>query len=150
MTAEEALAGVSAACLDANILIYLIEGEATLQALVRELWRAMIRRDIRVVTSDLAVGECLIGAFKAGVPGITDAYQRLFSNPDEISLCQVDLNLITSAAGLGAAQRLKLVDAIHFQSAISSGCDLFVTNDTAFRSAYGVRILQIRDLRNYP
>jgi predicted nucleic acid-binding protein len=146
VTADEHLARASSVCLDANILIYLVEGEALQKARVLALWRAMMRHGIRVLASELAVGECLIGAFKSGVPEITNAYQRLFSEPDEVELWPVDLKLITAAAALGAAHRLKLVDAMHLQSAIAAGCDLFITNDTGFRSGYGVRVVQLNDI----
>lgn len=150
MIADARLAAASSVCLDANILIYLVEGEAQHKSLVRMIWANMISQGTRVVASEFAVGECLIGAAKSGIQEIINPYECLFSAADEIELCPIDLPLIAAAARLGAAHRLKLIDAIHFQSAIASGCDIFITNDNSFRSGHGVTVLQLSDFRNIP
>ena len=51
------------------------------------------------------------------------------------------INLLVSFQTAGI--KLKLVNAIHFVSALEAKCDVFVTADTKFKSSAAMRVVRI-------
>jgi predicted nucleic acid-binding protein len=125
---------------DANIFIYYVDGEPSLQAEARRQLSDHLTAGAQLVTSEITVGECL-----RGVPIDDEGTQTAFSSVLEggayLSLIPVTLPLIRRAATLGAELNLKLVDAIHVATAEISGCAEFLTNDRRIRtpSRVGIR-----------
>ena len=119
---------------DTNAIIYFIEGSGTAQTKIADVWFALMARGVRIFISEISVAECLHGAFRRESFALEQAYTRLFFEDAEFELWPVGLASLLAAARIGALHRLKLVDAIHFQAATDSGCEVFLTNDHRFRS----------------
>jgi len=45
----------------------------------------------------------------------------------------------------GGKLNLKLIDSIHYFSAINTGCRYFITNDTQFKSTPEMQVLYLSD-----
>jgi predicted nucleic acid-binding protein len=123
--------------LDANILIYLLEGSQARRAEVRKMLAAHLGEEHAFHSSELVVGECLRGAWRQG-PALVDAYRRMLSNREFITLAPVTLSLIERAAELGAELNMKLIDSLHVATAEFCGCHLFMTNDRGIRAPAGL------------
>jgi predicted nucleic acid-binding protein len=131
--------------LDANALVYFIERSDELQEKIGRVVEFAVRADKPIYMSDIGVAECLYGAYKAQDADLEQKYNEVFYEAALFALVPVDSELIKNAARLGARHGLKLVDAVHFLTAVENACDVFITND-ARCSLDGVRVLAVVDL----
>ena len=70
------------------------------------------------------------------------AYARLFDS-GEIEITPLDGGLAKRAAVNGGQLGLKLIDAIHYMSALEWACDIFLTSDSAFKSGPMTEVIMI-------
>ena len=80
MAGLEALAGKTV-CLDANIIIYLLEGFKSCDAALSRLLKAIEDRDIACVTSKMTAAVVLVRPFKTGASEQIKTYHGAF--PDQ-------------------------------------------------------------------
>ncbi|MGE6739554.1 type II toxin-antitoxin system VapC family toxin [Allorhizobium pseudoryzae] len=130
--------------LDANILIYLLEGNYTRRAEVRKILALHLADKDEFHSSELVMGECLRGAWRHG-SALVEAYRLMLSNRAFITLAPVTLDLIERAADLGASLNMKLVDSLHVATAEACGCHLFLTNDRGVRAPAGLALQYLSD-----
>ena len=128
-------------CLDANCLIYLIEGNPIWnQKIVARLVRAKAIGDT-VGVCDLVRAECLIGPLKTGNSRVLADYQRVFSNPI-VQMLPVTPTVCERAAEIrvASAMKIKLPDALHLAAAMVHGCGLFLTNDEELAVCAAIKV----------
>lgn len=130
--------------LDANILIYLQEGEGSRKEQAHSAITNHLDRNDKLFTSEITVGECLRGALRRSKE-LADNYRALLSNQDFISLHAVDLALISRAAEIGAQLNMKLIDCLHVATAETLGCAIFLTNDRGIRAPAGMEIRRLSE-----
>ena len=145
MTHSRRLDNTARLYLDSNIVIYYIQGEAGWQRRADSLLADALARGIELIVNEIVVCECLYGAYRLGRPDVEAAYRSLFFESGLLTVVPVDFHLLDTAARLGAAQGLKLLDASHYCSAINFGCECLATNDTKFASSEELRVIQLRD-----
>lgn len=129
--------------LDANIVIYAVEGFANLAAQLRSLLEALDAAEIVAVTSELTLAEVLVKPFKDQNQAVQRAYKMFLTPTPVLHLIPVNRSVLEEAARLRAASGLKLPDAIHLATANSHGCNSFLTNDDQFKQcgATNIKIL---------
>jgi predicted nucleic acid-binding protein len=120
--------------LDANIIIYAVEGFAPFLAQMRALLAAVNSGEVVAVTSELTLAEVLVKPLKDQQPALQQAYQTFLTPTPELEVAPVDLAVLVEAARLRATTKLKLPDAIHLSTALHYQCDSFLTNDDLFRT----------------
>ncbi len=130
---------------DSNVIIYFIDGDETSQRLAARLFEYAEKRDIELVTSEIAVAECLYGAHKLGRGNSVARFGSLFEDMGLFRLVPVEFDILKEAARFGAAHGMKLIDAIHAATAIEDGCDVLVTNDRGIKSTEALRVVQLPD-----
>lgn len=131
--------------LDANALIYSVERVEPYRTLLDPMWQAAAQGDITVASSGLTVMEALVKPIREGNEEIEAQYREIF----EASVFQVlDMPLLAfeQAARIRAGSELKTADALHAAIALHAACDLFVTNDSAFRRVAGLATVVLDDL----
>ena len=143
---NEAIRAAKRLYLDANCLIYFIERDDAIQKKVADLLAYADQNSIELVCSEIGVAECFYGAFNLNSLPRETLYRELFYNIALFKLCPVDGERLILAAKIGAEKGLKLVDAVHFLAAREAECDVFVTNDSRFRTSHGVKIVSLADL----
>jgi predicted nucleic acid-binding protein len=139
--------GVSKLYVDANILIYFIEGNAEFQAMVARVFAEADARGAVLVTSEMSIAECLHGPFKRGDAPLVETYRAFFKDEELIALAPIVVPVLDLAAQVGADLGLKTVDAIHVASAMSAGCDALLTNDRGMRATEPLAIRQLSQWR---
>ena len=130
---------------DTNIFIYLLEGNLLLAETVGRILDVFEAAELTVVTSELAVAECLYKPAREGDAGLISDYERLFVS-GEFEILALTAGRLRSAALEGGRLGLKLLDAIHFATAIDAGCRYFLTADRRFCSAREVEVIHFDDL----
>ena len=146
MAQTDALAGISRLYVDANIFIYLAEGRGPEHDKVAELLKDAAARDIRLVTSEVTIAECLYGAFKQGNEELASLYRDLLSSGVVVETVSGEPVLFEYAAHVAARFSLKLIDAMHVAAAIVFECDALVTNDRGLRAPDNLKMIRLSAL----
>ena len=60
-------------------------------------------------------------------------------------MCEHQRGFINESAMLAGELGMKLIDAIHFHTAIANRCDFLITHDQNFKSTRGVEFVQLQD-----
>lgn len=131
---------------DTNLFICLVEQNGEFAEFLNALVSEIAENEQTVFTSELSLGECLMGAFKAKSEGLEAVYMDLIAPSAMIKPIAITRQIITASARLGADARMKLPDAIHVATAIAAGCEVFLTNDRGIRAPAPLRVLLLCDL----
>jgi predicted nucleic acid-binding protein len=131
--------------LDSAIFIYFIERNPRYLPVVRPLFQAIANGSLSGVTSGLTLMETLVVPLRAGNTVVAHQYERFLRRGGNLRLVPLDFGLLRAAAHVRATTRLKTPDAIQVASALSAGCQSFLTNDGRIPSLPGLRILQLED-----
>jgi len=132
--------------IDANIVIYFLEGENENQERATALFRYAAENEIPLMTSEITIAECLYGVYRSGRDALKEDYTQLFYGVAPFHFIPVERRIAERSAEVGAKLKLKLIDAIHFESALEVGCDVFVTNDKGIKSTDSLKVVQLSDL----
>ena len=113
---------------DTNLFIYLLEDNPKFSPLVDELRRRMLRRNDRLFTSAMTVGEVLVKPLSTGNTALAERYRTLFTGP-HLTISSFDLNAAEAYANIRKDRTVQRADAIQLACAESAEADLFITND---------------------
>lgn len=131
---------------DANAIIYTVEKHPLYGPLLEPLWLAAQAKTIEVLSSELALMECLTGPLKRANLVILKKYEHAFVGTD-MRLLPITQSILRDAAQLRATTKLRTPDAIHAATGSQAGCALFVTNDVGFCSVAGLPVVILDNLR---
>jgi predicted nucleic acid-binding protein len=123
---------------DANILIYAIEGYEPQREFVEALFKHLEQRRFTGITSEFTLAELLVKPFELQRDDLVSAYRELFQSSGRLTIVPVDHAILVEAARQRAAYRLTLPDAIHVATALAAGCDMFLTNDLRLKLPPGL------------
>ncbi len=119
--------------LDANILIYLTEGETVQKAALQPLMAGFEAAAARIVTSDLSFTEVLVQPIRQQDQTLIEAYERLLTGL--VEALPVSRQVLWLAAQLRAANPAQRTpDAIHVATATLTGAAVFVTGDRGIKN----------------
>ena len=119
--------------LDANILIYLTEGETVQKAALQPLMAGFEAAAARIVTSDLSFTEVLVQPIRQQDQTLIEAYERLLTVL--VEALPVSRQVLWLAAQLRAANPAQRTsDAIHVATATLTGAAVFVTGDRGIKN----------------
>ena len=130
------------AFLDANALIYLIEGEAALAASVRAKLQALAAAhpDLRIALSRLSWLECRAGPIKAGSPERLARLDSFFQQPDLIWL-ELERSVVELATELRGRLGLRTPDALQAACCLQLGPEhVMLTGDRGFARVEGLKV----------
>jgi len=119
---------------DANIVIYAVEGFADYADRIQALLEAMDAGEVVAVSSELTLAETLVKPLKDQKPAIQQAYRTFLTLTPTLEVTPISRDILEDAAKWRATTKLKLPDAIHLATAFRRNCDSFLTNDDVFRS----------------
>lgn len=124
--------------LDANAIIFAVEGPDTLRAFVSS-WtgRAESAPEGIVLTSRLSVSECLTRPYRDKDESRIANMRAFFQT--SVQLLSVDDALIEMATELHRDFSLKTIDALHVATALRASADVFLTRDAAINRYPSVR-----------
>ena len=88
----------------------------------------MVRRNDRLFTSAMTVGEILAKPASSGNMGLAAKYRAFFANPC-VTVSFFNLDAAEAYAAIRADRSIKPADAIQLACAVAAEVDLFITND---------------------
>jgi predicted nucleic acid-binding protein len=128
------------AFLDANALIYLLEGEAErarrVQNCLQEL--AATHGRVTMAMSRLSWMECRIKPLRSADTALLSRYDSFFATPD-LRWMELDRGTVELATTLRACHGLRTPDALQAASCLKTGTPhAFITGDRAFAKVPGL------------
>ncbi len=126
---------------DANIFIYTVEQHRDYAPLLTRIFEEIGSNAQRVVTSELSLAECLVGARKAHSLELEAIYEELLAPGDMILPAPVDRGILRAAARYAGDAGMRLPDAIHVVTAVAFECEIFLTNDRRIVTPDSMRLL---------
>lgn len=130
------------AFLDANALIYLIEGAEPFAGRVRAQLQAAVDAypKVRIGMSALSRLECRVGPLRSGNSGVLAHYDAFFAQPDLIWV-GISMAVIDLATAIRARHGLKTPDALQAACCLQLGpSHRFLTGDKAFQKVGGLHV----------
>jgi predicted nucleic acid-binding protein len=133
------------AYLDANTIIYALEGFAQYTNLKTGLLDPLDAGAFIAVTSEITLVETVIGPRKAGRAN-DEAVFRTFLTPSASLLLEpVSMAILEKVIDLRAQFGFKIPDTIHLATGILAGCTVFVTRDASWGKT-GVPVVEPQDV----
>jgi predicted nucleic acid-binding protein len=118
---------VSKIFFDTNVFIYLFEDYEPFSSIVDAVWRRMIQRGDKLVTSAMTLGELLVKPSKLGQASLVEQYDRAIRSRAQV--INFDPQVAWRYASLRATHKIRNPDAIQLACAAHFGVDIFITND---------------------
>lgn len=128
---------------DTNVFIYFVEATPVFFDRAFSAFTRLAEKEARILTSELAVAECLYQPAREDNGRLVRIYEDLFKTPGDVTLLPLTGEIARRAALMGGLIGLKLIDAIHYLSALEAGCSIFLTADGQFRSGPKMRVMQV-------
>jgi predicted nucleic acid-binding protein len=132
---------------DSNIFITLLEKpgenrEDIFNVLAQiEAWSQVI------VTSELTLAECLVGAHRINNT-LVETYERLLQSNAALEVIPITRKLLLAGSKIAADRWMKFPDALHCATAEAMGCTALVSNDKGLRLSPGMTQYSLDDLLN--
>ncbi|MCG6117565.1 MAG: PIN domain-containing protein [Aquimonas sp.] len=130
------------AFLDANALIYLIEGEAALAARVRARLQTLAAAHpaLRIALSRLSWLECRVGPIKSASSERLARFDAFFQQPDLIWL-ELERDVVEIATELRGRLGLRTPDAMQAACCLKLGREhVMLTGDRGFARVEGLKV----------
>jgi predicted nucleic acid-binding protein len=129
--------------IDTNVFVYFIETTPEFHSKVKALFERIAAVGAVIVTSEMTLAECIYFPSRAEDYALVSVYETLFSGNGDIEMLQLDGPLARRAAVAGGALGLKLIDSIHYISALEAGCDFFVSGDSSFKTGPAMKVIKV-------
>ncbi len=112
---------------DTNVFVYLFEDYEPFSSMVDAIWRRMVQRSDKLVTSAMTLGELLVKPSKLGQASLVEQYDHAIRTRAQV--VSFDAQIAWRYASLRATHTIRNADAIQLACAAHFGVDLFITND---------------------
>ena len=131
--------------IDTVVAIYSVEWNPNYYSLLEPLWLKFQAREIEIISSELMLMETLVLPLRNDDSFLVDAYEQLLLS-EAMQLIPINQSILRQAANLRATTSLKTPDAIHAATALSVGCDRFITNDKGFRNVPSLPVVILSEI----
>ena len=144
MNINDALTGVSRLFLDTASAIYFVERNPHFVDLVDPIFERL-ETDITAVVSPITLSECLVGTIRLGLTDLEQAFVDVL-HQDEVVFVDINASIARDAARIRVRYNLQLPDALQVATALTAGCEAFLTNHTALKRVTEMKILVVGEL----
>lgn len=132
--------------IDTNALIAALEGEGTIATLVQQVLAESATDRVTFVTSQLTLGELLVGPLRDEDPVRSNAILALFAGEGPLEIAEIDRAIVIAAADLKAVyRRLKWPDAVHLATALGKECSHVLSNDHGLPKLPGLTFIRLQE-----
>ncbi len=143
---DQALAGITNLGFDTVPLIYFVERHPTYVDLMREIIYRVDIGSIMGYTSVITLTEILTKPKQLGQTTIENEYLNLLQYSRNFRIIPIDISIADRAADLRARYNLRTPDALQLASALSVGCQAFLTNDHDLKRVTELQVVILDDL----
>lgn len=132
--------------IDTNIFIFFLEQDQVFFPLVAPVIQACAQRSILGVTGELVMAEVMVHPYRRGDAALVAQFKSFFTRKNFLTIAAHEARFFDEAAMIAGQARLKLIDAIHYRTAVQAGCEFFLTHDHDFdgvASGRGVEVVRL-------
>lgn len=130
---------------DTNVFIYFLD-QGTLFNTVAPLLMACVEGRMMGCTGDAAVAETMVMPYRAQDVARIAKFKAFFGLEGFLTIHTHTAQTFDLAAQLAGTQGMRLMDALHYATAIQSGCRFLVTNDRRIDSSAALEIISVKAL----
>jgi predicted nucleic acid-binding protein len=127
--------------IDTNIFIYFIERVDPFYQPIKQIFAHISDVGATIYTSEITIAECLHKPYRSGDRQLIGIYELLFERSNDVKLIELSGPLAKRAAEIGAPLGLRLIDSIHYVSALAQGCTFFISSDAKFKSTAELEVM---------
>jgi predicted nucleic acid-binding protein len=131
--------------IDTAIVIYFAERNDRYIEVVRPIFEAADRGEVRLVTSAITLLEVLVVPYRAGDVVLARRYEELLSRSRGLTLVDVGRPVLRAAAHLRAVHGVRTPGAIQLAAGLTERCGCFLTNDRSLPDLPTLPVLQLAD-----
>ena len=146
MQLDELLSSVTLLGFDTAPLIYFVERHPTYVDLMREIISHIDAATIAGYSSVVTLTEVLTQPKRVGNKTVQNEYRDLLLRSRNFELIPIDAFIAERAAGLRAQYNLRTPDALQLATALTAGCEAFLTNDLALKRVTEIQIIILEEL----
>jgi len=132
--------------LDTNVFVYFLGRSPDYFPVVAPIIEAIESGVIIGHTGDAAIAETLVKPYQTDNLALVASFKAFFSTENFLSIQTHGAETFDLAAQLRAHRGLKFIDALHYATAIQSGCKFMVTNDNGIQSSNVLEVISIKTL----
>lgn len=132
--------------IDTNIFVYFLEKHDQYFDLVLPFFQLFNQGLSLAYTGDAAVAETLYKPYQADDLFRVNEFKAFFNDDEFITVLPHTTKIFDLAAEIAAKQNMKLIDALHYSTALVAGCQFILTNDAGFISNSRIEVIQLREL----
>ena len=132
--------------IDANFLIYFLDRTEPYFNIVAQIFQACDRGDFMGFTGDAAVCEVMVHPYRNKSPSEIARGKSLFSREGFLTVLRHDAETFDLTAQIRAGGKMRMIDALHYATALQAGCKYLLTNDHDFKSAATLEVISIQSL----
>jgi predicted nucleic acid-binding protein len=135
--------------IDTNVFIYFLQKDDALFSVVAPLMQACADRHLLGIVGDLVVAEVMVHPYRSGDAALIARFKSFFTRKNFLTIAPHEARFFDEAAMIAGQKRLKLLDAIHYRTALQAGCTFFLTHDSDFdavATGSGVEVVRLLDL----
>ncbi len=149
MTIDELCERHRRIAVDANVLIYLLEGDERWGRAARALMKAVENGRVAAVLSAVGLAEVLTGPARDDLAHV-ERYNDEIRSIAGLKVVPFEGGLSPDAAVIRGVRRIGLSDAVHLATARAAGATAFVTNDRSLRGSTKLEVIYLDDLEVEP
>jgi predicted nucleic acid-binding protein len=130
---------------DTNLFIYFLAQNPEFYAVSSGILEAIEQGRFIGYTGNITISETLVKPYKTDDFLLVAQIKAFFSAEDFLVIQNHDLATFDLCAQIRAKQGMKFADALHYATALKSGCTFFITNDLGIRSSNGIEVILLKD-----
>ena len=91
----------------------------------------------------------MVHPYRRGDTTLMTRFKSFFTRKNFLTIAEHEARFFDEAAMLAGQKRLKLMNAIHYRTALQAGCSFFLTHDHDFDAVAvggGVEVVRLNDL----
>lgn len=138
---------------DTSVLIYFFDKNPLFFPAIAPFIVACDRGEFVGVTGDAAVCELMVHPYRSKNPAEISRGKSFFNRKNFITVVRHGADMFDTASQLRGVGSLKMMDALHYSTAIHAGCQFFITRDIDFQSAgmqSNVEVINLKDILPAP
>ena len=132
--------------IDANYLIYFLDRTEPYFDVLVPIFQACDRSDFMGFTGDAAVCEVMVHPYRNKSPSEIARVKSLFAREGFLTILRHDADCFDLTAQIRAGSNIRMIDALHYATALQAGCRYLLTNDHDFKSETALEVIPIRSL----
>jgi predicted nucleic acid-binding protein len=132
--------------IDANIFVYFLDGSAMYFDTVLPFFQQFNDGLSFAYTGDAAVTEVLYKPYQLDDIVRINEFKAFFANEEFITILPHTTQVFEITAELAPKRKMKMIDALHYATALMAGCPFILTNDDGFTSNAQIEVIQLKDI----